>query len=121
MTFNISFVSSRMAISLGISALLGLAIIGQAQAAASAPAVAGPGVVESVKDGVQRAATATGAAITKTGEAIDANVPRTEAYKKAHPEDRRLHKKKNKKKNKHAKKAKAKAKAKANAKASAAQ
>jgi hypothetical protein len=55
-----------------------------AAAKASAPA---PGVLERTEQATKKAAHATVQAISNTGKAIDAKVPRTKAYKKKHPKD----------------------------------
>jgi hypothetical protein len=53
-----------------------------AAAKASAPA---PSLLERTEKATKKAAHATAEAISDTGKAIDAKVPRTEAYKKKHP------------------------------------
>jgi len=71
------------AIILGHSASVYAATAAKSPAAkASAPA---PSLLERTKKATKKAAHATAEAISDTGKAIDAKVPRTEAYKKKHP------------------------------------
>lgn len=58
-----------------------------ATAAASKASAPEPSLLERTKKATKKAAHATGEAISDTGKAIDKKVPRTEAYKKKHPND----------------------------------
>ncbi|MDR3371700.1 hypothetical protein [Rhodoferax sp.] len=70
--------TTAMALSSSVAAQAATA----AEAKSSAPA---PGLLERTKKATKKAAHATAEAISDTGKAIDAKVPRTEAYKKKHP------------------------------------
>jgi hypothetical protein len=53
-----------------------------AESAASAPAPAKKGTVDTVKGATKKAANNTNNAITSAGKKLDSKIPRTEAYKK---------------------------------------
>jgi len=72
------------------STTLTLGYTGSAQAttaAASKASASEPSLLERTKKTTKKAAHATAKVISDTGKAIDKKVPRTEAYKKKHPND----------------------------------
>lgn len=58
-----------------------------ATAAASQASAPAPSLLERTQKATKKAAHATAEAISDTGKTIDKKVPRTEAYKKKHPND----------------------------------
>jgi hypothetical protein len=83
MKWNLMAASVLSTLAFSMSCAAATQTPGPAAAKASAPA---PGLVERTKKATLKAAHATGQAISNTGRKIDAKVPRTEAYKKKHPE-----------------------------------
>jgi hypothetical protein len=74
----------------------GMSAYAQAAATPAKPAASQPSAAESTKTAAKKAVKATkeagskaADAITKTSEKIDAKVPRTKAYKKMHPNEKK--------------------------------
>jgi len=86
MKFALNFASALVALVFATTGVLSSPVAAQAATAtagkASAPA---PGLLERAEKATKKAAHATSEAISNTGKAIDAKVPRTKAYKKKHP------------------------------------
>lgn len=86
MKFVLNSVGALVALVFATAGVLSSPVAAQAATAtagkASAPA---PGLLERTEKAAKKAAHATSQAISNTGKAIDAKVPRTEAYKKKHP------------------------------------
>jgi len=92
LTMTLTFVSTRAvrALVLPVAMLIGHAGASHAATApanaASAPAKS-PGLLDRAKTATKNAANATANTISKAGKAVDAKVPRTEAYKKKHAKE----------------------------------
>ena len=86
MKFALNSVGALVALVFATVGVLSSPVAAQAATAtagkASAPA---PGLLERTEKATKKAAHTASEAISNTGKAIDAKVPRTEAYKKKHP------------------------------------
>ncbi len=86
MTFALNFASALVALVFATAGVLSSPVAAQAATATAAKASApAPGLLERAEKATKKAAHTASEAISNTGKAIDAKVPRTEAYKKKHP------------------------------------